>query len=370
MRALDRGRGVIVLGGGLIVGLVAFGVMTQLSDGSTVTSSPEASSPLAAPVEAPASTTTITAQPTTVPTTTAPDVQADQRRSVVVHAVGDVNFDPDYIDAFRIDGPFLAFAKLDGLFLDDDLSIVNLECAPSLLGEPLDKEFVFRCPPASLGVAKSAGIDVVNLANNHSQDYGTTAMLDGLIQARLAGLGAVGVGIDVASATEPYLTDVGGWRIAVLGMGGVKPSETWVATEDRPGMADGDDIELMAEAVRNAAAVADLVFVSIHWGVEGESQPRADDRERAKAMIEAGADAIFGHHPHRLGPLEVIDGVPVFWTLGNFIWPRFSDLSATSGVARLEIDEDGSIVACLLPAFIESAGQPVLVGARTCSESQ
>ncbi len=370
MRALDRGRFVIVLGVGLIVGLVAFGVMSELSAGSTASVQPEVSPTLTAPTQIPTSTTTLTAQSTAVPATSTTGADGLRRDSIVVHAVGDVNFDPTYIDALRVNGPGHAFEKLEGLFLDDDLSIVNLECAPSMLGQPLDKEFVFRCPPSSLSVAKAFGIDVVNLANNHSQDYGKLAMLDGVTQARVAGLGAVGVGIDVEHAIRPYMVDVGGWRVAVLGMGGVKPSESWVATEDRPGMADGDDTDLMASAVRDAAAVADLVFVSIHWGVEGESEPREDDRERAQAMIEAGADAIFGHHPHRLGPLEIVDGVPVFWTLGNFVWPKFSDLSATSGVARLEIDETGSVVACLLPAFIETAGQPVLVGARTCGDSQ
>lgn len=359
----------IVLAGGLVLGSAAFGVTGGGSAESTTAAATTLPSTPAPSTPAPTSAITVTTQ-TTLQPVASEDGEAQRREAIVVQAVGDVNFDPEYIDSLRVNGPGHAFAKLDGLFAIDDLSIVNLECAPSSLGEALDKEFVFRCPPASLAVAKSLGVDVVNLANNHSQDYGKDAMLDGLTQARLVGLGAVGVGIDVARATEPYIVDVGGWRVAVLGMGGVKPSETWVATEARPGMADGDDIDLMTMAVRDAGAVADLVFVSIHWGVEGESEPREDDRARAQAMIEAGADAIFGHHPHRLGPWEVIDGVPVFWTLGNFIWPKFSDLSATSGVARLEIDEDGSIVACLLPAFIETAGQPVLVGARTCGESQ
>lgn len=295
---------------------------------------------------------------------------AQPRESIIVQAVGDVNFDPDYIDAFRVNGPSHAFEKLDGIFQDDDLSIVNLECAPSTLGQPLDKEFVFRCPPSSLPVAKFFGIDVVNLANNHSQDYGKIAMLDGLTQARISGLGAVGVGIDVKHAMRPYLMDTGGWRIAVIGMGGVKPSEGWVATEDRSGMADGDDTDLMVSAVREASAVADLVFVTIHWGMEGEPEPSEEDRVRAEAMIEAGADAVFGHHPHRLGAMEIVDGVPVFWTLGNFIWPKFSDLSATSGVARLEIDPAGAVVACILPAFIAAPGQPELVGAKTCGDSR
>jgi poly-gamma-glutamate synthesis protein (capsule biosynthesis protein) len=86
-------------------------------------------------------------------------------------------------------------------------------------------------------------------------------------------------------------------------------------------------------------------------------------------MIGAGADMIFGHHPHRLGELEFIDGKPVFWTLGNFIWPRLSDAGATTAVARVVISPDGEIDACLIPAFIETSGQPVLQGPAPCGEA-
>ncbi len=301
--------------------------------------------------------------------TTGPAPVEPERQALVIHAVGDVALDPDYIVEFRTQGYAYAFEELDGLFVEDDLTLINLECAPSTLGSPLDKTFTFRCPPSALSVARSHGVDVVNMANNHSQDFGVTAMLDGVLQSRLAGLEPVGVGADLVRATAPAIVEVGGWRIAVLGMGGVVPGESWLATDDRPGMASGDDIEQMTAAVRSATEMADLVFVTIHWGVEGETEPREDDRARAAAMIEAGADAIFGHHPHRLGELEIVEGVPVYWTLGNFIWPRLSDASATSAVARLEIDPSGTVGACLLPAFIERSGQPSLVGARTCESA-
>jgi hypothetical protein len=97
-------------------------------------------------------------------------------------------------------------------------------------------------------------------------------------------------------------------------------------------MASGDDVDQMAAAVEAASASADVVVVTIHWGVEGVAEPDAEDRARAEAMIAAGADVIFGHHPHRLGELEFVDGVPVFWTLGNFVWPRLSDAGATTAV--------------------------------------
>jgi poly-gamma-glutamate synthesis protein (capsule biosynthesis protein) len=83
-------------------------------------------------------------------------------------------------------------------------------------------------------------------------------------------------------------------------------------------------------------------------------------------MIAAGADIIFGHHPHRLQPFEIVDGRPVFWSLGNFVWPDFSVAGSQTGVGRVVISPDGELVACLLPAEIESSGHPVLTGDRSC----
>jgi poly-gamma-glutamate synthesis protein (capsule biosynthesis protein) len=83
-------------------------------------------------------------------------------------------------------------------------------------------------------------------------------------------------------------------------------------------------------------------------------------------MIAAGADIIFGHHQHRLGPLEFIEGKPVFWGLGNFVWPHNSTASATTAVARVVVNPDGSINACLIPAFIRNPGRPEITGQAEC----
>src|SRR5690606_17717096 len=159
---------------------------------------------------------------------------------------------------------------------------------PSELGRPLEKQYVFRCDPDSLPAMTAAGVDVVTLANNHSGDHGKEALLDGRRQVEAAGMAVAGVGADAAEASSPALIDVNGWRVAVLGFGGVVPSADWLATGERAGMADGDTIETMVEAVAGASAMADLVVVSIHWGVERDVAPRPDDRERAEAMIAAG----------------------------------------------------------------------------------
>ena len=310
---------------------------------------------------------TTTSEPTTTLTTTTliTTTTVSPRGWLVLHGTGDVNLDPSYVPALASRGFDWAWSGVDRLFLDDDLTVVNLECSPSPLGLAEDKDFTFRCPDGLAEMA-AAGVEVANLGNNHSQDFGKEAMLDGIRNLSTLGVAPVGVGRTSSLASIPALFDINGWRLAVVGFGGVRPHDAWVASDDRAGMADGDTIETMVAAVEAASLVADFVLVTIHWGVELDTTPRSEDVDRAEAMISAGADAIFGHHPHRLQPLETVAGRPVFWSLGNFVWPEMSLASATTGVARVVITPEGEVSGCLIPALIESSGHPVLVGEPPC----
>ena len=321
--------------------------------------SPQATLPTASP-------STTLAPPTIAPTSTTTTQPA--RGDLVIHGVGDVNLDTSYIPALAERGFDWAWSGLDGLFLDDDLTIVNLECSPSPLGSPESKEFTFRCP-AGFDQMAAAGVDLANLANNHSQDFGKEALIDGRLRLLDAGIDTVGAGRNLRQANGffPYLIE--GWKVAVVGFGGIQPHEGWLATVDRAGMADGDSIASMTAAVERAEAWADWVIVTVHWGVELDLAPRPDDIERAEALIAAGADVIFGHHPHRLQPLEVIEGALVAWSLGNFVWPNFSAAGSETAVAQVVIRPEGTVTGCLIPAAIESPGHPVLAGEPTCGES-
>lgn len=304
--------------------------------------------------------TTTTSQPASTTTTEPP------RGKLVIHGTGDVAVDPTYIPTLARMGYDHAWTGLNGLFLRDDLSIINLECVPSDQGAPLEKAFNFRCPTAALPSLAIAGVDVANMANNHSGDYGKDALLDGRAQLIANGVAPVGVGANYEEAGSPALFDINGWRVAVVGFGGVAPSASWYADVDRPGMRSGDDAEGMAASVAAASELADIVIVTVHWGFELDTAPRQEDIDSALAMIDAGADIIFGHSSHRLADLEIVDGVPVFWQLGNFVWPHNSVASATTAVARVVIDEDGSMVACMIPAYIETHGRPELRAEPVC----
>jgi poly-gamma-glutamate synthesis protein (capsule biosynthesis protein) len=277
------------------------------------------------------------------------------QRPFVVHAVGDVNFDPGYGPNPQL--PYSdAWSGMGRLFLDDDLTIINLECAPSLLGTRVPKTYNFRCPLEALAPARDAGIEVANLANNHGADFGIPALIDGYFNVAAAGIKPVGVGMDLAAATRPAIFERDDVTFAVLGFNAVNSSRAWEATDAKAGMAYGD-IDVMVAAVEAANERADYVFVTIHWGIEKTFSPAADDIPRAHALIDAGADAVFGHGPHRVQPLEFYNDRPIFWSLGNFVW---HNLTRQTAVAEVLVAPDGTISASLIPGTIVSKGHPVL----------
>jgi poly-gamma-glutamate synthesis protein (capsule biosynthesis protein) len=353
----------VVLIVGALAGLAAFTVWgPETPEPAPPTTAAQAVEPMT--MTAPSTTTTVAPTTTTLPPSTS---TLPPKEYLVIQGTGDVAVDPNYIPALAANGWDHAWSGLDGLFLEDDLTVINLECTPSDIGAPLDKDFTFRCPTDALPSLPANGIEVANLGNNHSGDYGKEALVDGRDQLAAAGVAPVGAGRNVVEAGQPAILEVDGWKVAVVGFGGVAPDDSWYATADTAGMRSGDDTASMVESVQAAAAIADLVVVTVHWGMELDTTPRPDDVERAQAMIEAGADVIFGHHSHRMQPLDMVGDAAVFWSLGNFVWPHNSEASATTAVARAVVAPDGSIDACLIPAYIETHGHPVLTGEATCA---
>lgn len=307
-------------------------------------------------------TTIVKPAPTTTAATTTTIVEAPpQRTRLVISGTGDVNLDPLFVRTFPSTGYEDAWTGLFDRFLDDDLTLVNLECSPSDLGTPWDKKWTFRCDTAALAPMAAAGVDVANLANNHAMDFGMEAMLDGRNNLRAVGIEPVGTGPNRAAAYAPAMFTINGWKVAIIGSGGVNPETgSWIATDDRPGMTAGDDTESIAEAIRTAKQDADIVIVTAHWGKNDETTIQPFERRQAQAWIEAGADGIFGHHQHRLLPLEWIDGKPVAFGLGNFVWQAHPPAAKQTAIAQFVFETDGRISACLVPVVIERTGHPVV----------
>lgn len=234
--------------------------------------------------------------------------------------------------------PFAPFASR---LAAADLRIANLECVVAQGGQPEDKPWTFRAHPRVLPVL-ARHVDVVSVANNHSGDFGRAAFGQMLRRLKDQGVPYFGGGHTLREAHEPLVVERGGLRIALLGYDGFFP-RAYEAGEDHPGVA-WMDAEHIIEDIQRARTVhrADLVIPFMHWGQEHEPLASELQRTLARQMIDAGADAVIGAHPHVVQDTETYRGKPIVYSLGNFVFDGFSHIDNNTGwLLWLQAGRDG-----------------------------
>ena len=262
------------------------------------------------------------------------------------------------------------FENVSATLAAADVAIVNLETVVGREGEPLPKRFVYRSSPRLLSLAVDAGIDVVNVANNHAFDYGRVGFEATLEAVADAGLTVVGGGMDRSRAEAPALLTVRGTTIAILGMARVELPDGARAHRGLSGVTNGFADRRMREAVEAAAAQADAVVVTVHMGQERTDCPTPFDRGFVQMLLDAGATVIVGHHPHRVQGFIAENDALVAYSIGNFVFDARTSEGKASGVLEVDLDPDGSLRAHRwLPAHIED-GQPSLLRGDLAAEAR
>lgn len=269
---------------------------------------------------------------------------------VTVALTGDLMLNQPIVHGGRSPGSARVWALLAG----EDVVFANLECPLTARSSPADKVVAFRSDPQLAQELVVADVDVVTLANNHMYDQGVEGMFDTLEALRAAGISAVGAGETLAAALAPAILPIGEMRVAFIGVATTLPLGC-AAASDRPGLAPirvttcyiadaagleetpgiapfvetrawPGDVDAVSAAVAMAKRQADMCVVGIHWGVPNGWVAQFQDalatyqRPLAATLVRAGADVVVGHHPHVLHGIELIDGRPVFYSLGNFIF--------------------------------------------------
>ncbi|MDG6102625.1 CapA family protein [Dactylosporangium aurantiacum] len=267
--------------------------------------------------------------------------------------------------------PATAFGPVAAQLSAADLTIVNLETAITSRGAEEPKTYHFRTTPVAIDALKAAGIDAVSIANNHTLDYGRTGLLDTLDALRSARYPAFGAGANTDEAYRPWLTEVRGVKIAVLGFSQVgELSSSWAPGPDKPGIAMAFDTQRAVAAVTEARRRADLVIVFNHWGDEGNSCPNAAQKTFAAKLSTAGADLIIGAHAHTLQGSGQLGRTFVAYGLGNFLWYGPSK-STETGLLRLTVRDRAVTKREFLPAVVSDTGRPTLLtGAAATRLSQ
>lgn len=251
--------------------------------------------------------------------------------------------------------PLAPFAPL---LADADYRIGNLECPIATTGQPLEsKIFSFRAHPRVLAVLRGR-FDALAVANNHSGDYGPAAFLETLDHLDRAGIASFGGGRDLAAAHAPLWIEKHGLRIAVLAYNEFKP-RSFEAGPHWPGIAWSEDSHVVADIRAARAAGADVVIPYMHWGWEREPEPTARQRQLARLMIDAGADAVVGGHPHVTQGTETWRGRPIIYSLGNFVFDGFDLPAARIGwLLRMTVDRGGVVDWRIVEARIDDEGTP------------
>ena len=221
-----------------------------------------------------------------------------------------------------------------------DYFVTNEEFPFSTRGTPApDKQFTFRVHPEKVKLMQEMGIDLVTLANNHALDYGRDAMLDTIDTLDHAGIRHVGAGKNLAEARKPAIVELNGRTFAFIGATRVYPEADWAAGTDSAGMFSAyDGGAALAEEVKAAKQQADYVIAYVHWGIEREETPNEVQKSIAHRLVDAGADLVVGAHPHVLQGIEYYQGVPIAYSLGNFV---FGSSIPSTALLQADVDDEG-----------------------------
>lgn len=272
-------------------------------------------------------------------------------RSVSVLAVGDVMLgrgvsaepDPWGNAAVWLQAADLTMGNLEAVLVEGGTP----RRAPAGEAQPI----LLSASPASAGLLRQAGFDILGLANNHSLDYGVIGLEETIAHLQQEGLEVVG------STTEdggiiPLFQEVNGIRLAFLAFNAIPdphPLQTcppWRICSPQPVRWDPP---AAAAAIASANAQADAVIVSVHWGFEYETRHDPSQEKAARIMMEAGADLIVGHHPHVVQAIAVNGDQVTAYSLGNFVFDQDGSDTSQGLALRAFFDGDGLRAVQVLP---------------------
>ncbi|OGI82808.1 hypothetical protein A3B93_00965 [Candidatus Nomurabacteria bacterium RIFCSPHIGHO2_02_FULL_42_24] len=219
---------------------------------------------------------------------------------------------------------------------DADITFGNLEGPVSDQGKNLGNLYSFRMAPEALEAVKTAGFDVLSVANNHIGDWGLAALEDTLRRFSDTSVLPTGGGENKEVARKPVIFEKNRLKIGFLGFSDVGP--TGFAVQDKRAgilLASDPDFE---KIIRTAAEQTDFLVVSFHWGEEYKKKHNARQEELAHAAIDAGAKLIIGHHPHVVQDTEKYKDGFIAYSLGNFVFDqKFSKDTMQGLVLKIKI---------------------------------
>lgn len=268
------------------------------------------------------------------------DFSKKEAKSKKIIFVGDLLLDRgvrERIEHFGVD--VLFHSTIDSVFDQSDIVIVNLECPATKIEEPINKKFIFRTEPEWLDKLKSHKITHLNMANNHSMDQGRRGLVNTRKNIKESGLIPLGFGNNLQEACKEQLIATSPRKVYVLSSLQV-PSENWPFLENKPCVCE-DSFDTIAQRIKKLKKVEPdaVIIIQLHWGIEHTKRPLTSQKQQAYQLIDSGADAIIGHHPHTVQSIEFYKKKPIYYSIGNFIFDQSNPINSKGLMIQIEISK-------------------------------
>lgn len=274
------------------------------------------------------------------------------------------------------------FAQIASTLASADLTVINLESPFTESGSHLVKtgSFSFNADPRSAAGLRLAGIDLAGLANNHILNQGVRGLSDTQKILSDNNIAFVGAGLNSFEARKPAIKAINGIKFGFLSY--AYPSDNSVAETSTPGIANLA-ITAMASEVKQLKSQVDVAVILMHAGTEYTNKPNKQQTDFARAAIEAGADAVVGHHPHWVQTTEIYSpggitsspkkviaesgiprsqGKPILYSLGNLVFDQMWSSETQEGALAKMIWKGKALEKIeLIPISIHDYGQAEIV---------
>lgn len=270
--------------------------------------------------------------------------QKKEKTSVTISSIGDCTLGTDEsfnqstsLNAFyNSHGNKYFFQSVRPILEQDDLTIVNMEGTLTEEVTRENKTYAFKGPTEYASILSAGSVEIANLANNHSSDYGKKSYTDTIDALSTANIPSFGY-------DRTLLLDIKSVKVGVTGIYEL-----------------ADHLDRKAQVKQNIAALkkagAQIIIVNFHWGMELEYTPNDTQKELAHLAVDEGADLVIGHHPHVLQGIEQYKEKYIAYSLGNFCFggnsnPEDKDTiifqqTFTLNKDKIEKDDNINIIPC------------------------
>lgn len=277
------------------------------------------------------------------------------KENVSIAVTGDVMFARNMPNVLSMDSS--PFAGVSNVTSNVDLLLINFENAATYSGDALKGDVPLKCDPSYVPLAKGNNNTVASLANNHAFDYGITGMEDTISYLKDAGITPIGAGETEDEAHQAVVQDINGRKITILNY--MDSNNFAEYSYDVMPYANGSSAGYSAYDSEDAQRQigenndSDLIIAYLHFGNEYSNSPNEDQVKIAHELIDYGADVVIGSHPHVTQGIEMYNGKPIFYSLGNFIFDQSNP--ATHIAYFVQIDLIGETGECTVyPIYVSN----------------